>query len=492
MPPEEPPGSPTKEKNPRFVGVVKRLRPGPRPLIHFLNGRYRQWTKPDTESLVTGMLIDATRSKRGLIAENAFLRQQLIVFKRQTPRPPLTSKDRGLLVLLASWVHGWQNALLVLKPDTLKKWHREGFHLYWRRRSIGISRRPRISPEAIALIQQMAIENRLWSARCIRDELRKLGHWVSKRTVRKYMKQARRDWPPRRTGQTRLTFLKNHASEIWACDFVQTYDVFFRTISVFFIIELGSRRVVHFGATRSPRDAWVAQQWRNATPFNEGPRFLIRDNDDKFGPAFSQVTGNIDVLKTPERAPKADAFCEECADRCLRRVGSWIAKGHRLVEIGAIQHVVAAHLLVRLREAAIGGQRLAVAHADGYRAGSRRQAIGIDQHPGVLRFLVVVQPRGLDFLLFFRRILRRFRLVPVHQQQVFHELVLLWNEAAISGSQSNRSGCAPEVGQAHFATMFLPIGCSSREGLPLNYLSTRLGFGRSNFSYAPFPRGQTH
>jgi putative transposase len=156
----------------------------------------------------------------------------------------------------------------------------------------------------------MAIENRLWGAKRIRDELRKLGHRVSKRTIRKYMKRARRDLPPRQSGQTWATFLKNHASEIWACDFVQTYDVFFRTIFVFFIIELESRRVVHFGVTRSPSDIWVAQQWRHATPFEEGPRFLIRDNDDKFGPVFSQVTGNIDVLKTPERAPKANAYCE--------------------------------------------------------------------------------------------------------------------------------------------------------------------------------------
>jgi putative transposase len=141
----------------------------------------------------------------------------------------------------------------------------------------------------------------------------------------KYMKQARRDLPSRQTGQTWATFLKNHASEIWACDFVQTYDLFFRTIFVFFIIELESRRVVHFGVTRSPNDVWVAQQWRHATPFGEGPQFLIRDNDDKFGPHFSLVTSNVDILKTPVRAPKANAICErfigsvrrECLDHVI-------------------------------------------------------------------------------------------------------------------------------------------------------------------------------
>jgi putative transposase len=274
---------------------------------------------------VAGTLVDVTRSKRDLIAENAFLRQQLIVLKRQTPRPRLTPKDRGLLVLLASWVHGWRDALLVVKPETLKQWHREGYRIYWRRRSKDKARKPRISPEAIALIHQMALENRTWGAKRIRDELRKLGHRVSKRTVRKYMQQARRDLPPRQSGQTWATFLKNHASEIWACDFVQTYDVFFRTIFVFFVIELESRRVIHYGVTRSPSNAWVAQQWRNATPFEDGPRFLIRDNDDKFGPHFSAVTSHVDVLKTPVRAPKANAVCErfigsvrrECLDHVI-------------------------------------------------------------------------------------------------------------------------------------------------------------------------------
>lgn len=135
-----------------------------RPAIYYLNKRYQQWAKSDTESLAVGTMIDATRSKRDLIAENVFLRQQLIVLKRQTPRPSLTPKDRGLLVFLASKVRGWKDALLVVKPDTLKKWHRDDYRIYWRRKSKGKTCKPRISPEAIALIQQMALENRTWGA----------------------------------------------------------------------------------------------------------------------------------------------------------------------------------------------------------------------------------------------------------------------------------------------------------------------------------------
>jgi putative transposase len=162
------------------------------------------------------------------------------------------------------------------------------------------------------LIKEMAIENRLWGSPRIRDELLKLGFNVAKRTVQKYMRQARRGLPPERKSQTWATFLANHAHEIWACDFVQTYDLFFRTIYVFFMVELGSRRVVHFGVTRSPSDAWVTQQLREATPFGEGPRFLICDNDGKFGDQFERVaegTG-IDVIHTPVEAPKANSICE--------------------------------------------------------------------------------------------------------------------------------------------------------------------------------------
>jgi hypothetical protein len=112
------------------------------------------------------------------------------------------------------------------------------------------------------------------------------------------------------SSQNWATFLRNHASQIWACDFLQTHDILFRTVFVFVIIELGSRRVIHYGITRNPADKWVAQQLREATPFRERPRFLIRDNDRKYGKSFERVAGQIEVLKTPYRAPKANAICE--------------------------------------------------------------------------------------------------------------------------------------------------------------------------------------
>jgi transposase InsO family protein len=184
-----------------------------------------------------------------------------------------------------------------------------------------------VSPETIALIKAMAVNHRLWGTTRIRGELLKLGIQVNKRTVRRYMTQARPGLPPQHKGQTWATFLANHASDIWACDFLQTNDAFFRTVFLFFIIELGSRRVVQVGVTRSPSDAWVAQPLCEATPFGEGPRFLICGNDDKYGYEFSRMAAGtgIHLLHTPIAAPKANAIGErllgsvrcECLDHVI-------------------------------------------------------------------------------------------------------------------------------------------------------------------------------
>jgi putative transposase len=169
-----------------------------------------------------------------------------------------------------------------------------------------------------------ARENRLWGAERIRGELLKLGIAVGKRTVQRHMRRVR---PPRPAGQTWATVLRTHGRDVWACDFLQLIDLLFRPAFAFFVIELGSRRVVHVGVTRSPTDAWVAQQLREATPDEARPRFLIHDHDAKYGPAFARVAAasGIAVLRTPIRAPRANAVCErflgsvrrECVDHTL-------------------------------------------------------------------------------------------------------------------------------------------------------------------------------
>ena len=132
---------------------------------------------------------------------------------------------------------------------------------------------------------------------------------------------------PQPRGQKWATFVHNHAAQIWACDFLQVTDLFFRPLFAFFIIELRSRKVIHVGVTRSPTDSWVAQQLREATPFGQAPKYLIRDNDSKFGSCFARVatTSAIEILKTPFHAPRANAICErflrsvrqECLDHLL-------------------------------------------------------------------------------------------------------------------------------------------------------------------------------
>ncbi len=277
--------------------------------LQSLHQRYVAWTKPETTSLLLATLTDLARSKSELVAENALLRQQMIILRRQVKQPVCTKTDRMLLVLLARMVRTWKQALFIVQPETLLRWHRQGFKLFWKYKSKAASLKPRISQEAVAMIQELAKDNRLWGAERIRSELLKLGIHVSKRTIQKYMRDTR---SPRQRGQTWATFLHTHAKDIWACDFLQVTDLFFRSLFAFFIIDLHSRRVIHVGVTRNPTDAWTAQQLREATPFGQGPKYLIRDRDSKFGPSFARLaaTSGIKILKTPYHTPRANAICE--------------------------------------------------------------------------------------------------------------------------------------------------------------------------------------
>jgi putative transposase len=283
----------------------------------------RSATRP--VSIVGGLLRDVTRSRQELIAENTALRQQLIVVARTAKKPKFAPNERGLLVILAHFMPCWRDAMLLVKPDTVLRWHREGFRLFWRARSRPpAASAPRIAAETVELIRRLADQNRLWGAERIRGELLKLGIKVAKRTIQKHMRRLRE---PRPWGQSWSTFLRNHMHQTWACDFLQLYDIWFQPIFAFFIIELGSRRVVHVGVTRNPSRTWVAQHLRNATPLGEGPRFIIRDNDDKFGPDFDRAAkgAGIRVLRTAVQAPLMNAFCErflgsvrrECLDHVV-------------------------------------------------------------------------------------------------------------------------------------------------------------------------------
>jgi len=256
-----------------------------------------------------GLAADVARSRRELVLENAMLRHQVTILRRKFQHPKLTTLDRLGLLVAAAVLPTWRRALAIVQPETLLRWHREGFRMFWRQRSRSGNLERRVAAETITLIREMATKNRLWGAERIRGELLKLGIKVSKRTVQKYMRSVRER---RSRGQSWSTFVKNHADDLWCCDFVQTYDLLFRPLFLFFLMNQGSRKVVHIAATRNPTQQWTAQQLRNATMDGLAPRFLIRDRDEKFGDNFDRVAKGVGtrVIKTAVRAPNMNPIGE--------------------------------------------------------------------------------------------------------------------------------------------------------------------------------------
>ena len=305
-----------------LTGLTSRIRAAVALAVRKTRWVVKEATRP--LPLLTGLVCDLTRSRKELLAENALLRQQLIVVRRQVERPRLLKHERAVMVALAAMTRTWRETVLLVKPDTVLRWHRHGFRLFWRLRSRCRRPEPRLSSETIQLIQRMASENRLWGAERIRGELLKLGIRVSKRTIQKCMRCVR---GPRPWGQDWSTFLRNHAHGIWAVDFVQTYDICFRPVFAFFAITLGSREVVHVGVTRAPTSRWTANQLRQLTAHRASPRLIIRDNDDKYGAEFDRVAegAGIEVIRTAVQSPLMNSECErfigsvrrECLDHVL-------------------------------------------------------------------------------------------------------------------------------------------------------------------------------
>ena len=281
----------------------------------------RDWSRPIR---VAGHAIaDVRKTKGELIAENALLRQQLITASRHLGRPQLAGPEKFAITVWARLTWQWQSAFLLFQPDTVLRWHREMFRIVWWRKS-----RPKgngmakLDRATVKLIMDMARDNRTWGSERIRGELLKVGVAVAKRTIQKYMRMARKGTLP--GGQAWSTFLRNHAHEIWACDFVQTYDVRFRQIFAFVIVKHDTREVVYHSETYRPTQEWTTQQLRNAT-FDAAPRFLIRDGDGKFGAMFDNVASGAGTRVIVSLHPNMNAQCErfirslrrECLDHAL-------------------------------------------------------------------------------------------------------------------------------------------------------------------------------
>jgi putative transposase len=256
------------------------------PYLLWLCQRPKHWTQHTTLSLASGIATDLIRNRTDLLIEIATLRQQLIILNRQVKKPRLTPQDRFWMVLFSRCTRFWKQAVLVVQPKTVLRWHRDLFRFYWRWKSRKKERKSKIASETIALIREMAENNPLWGAERIQGELLKLGIQISKRTIQKHMPKANKR---RSSGQTWTTFLKNHIQDIWACDFTVVNDWLFRPWYIFVVMELKSRRIIHTAVTRSPTDEWTAQQPQEATHWGKKPKYLIRDRDKKYGPQFSRV-----------------------------------------------------------------------------------------------------------------------------------------------------------------------------------------------------------
>jgi putative transposase len=264
------------------------------------------------------------RSRAALELENLALRHQIGVLQRSARKcPKLTSRDRLLWICLSRLWSDWRSALAIVQPETVIAWHRAGFRLFWTWKvRHGQPGRPVISREVRDLIRQMCRENPSWGAPRIHGELLKLGIDIGESSVPKYVVRGRK--PP---SQTWRTFLENHAQQLVSIDFFTVPTLRFQVLYVFLVLAHDRRRVLHFNVTAHPTAEWTGQQLREAFPFDQLPRYLLRDRDAIFGDDFREQVRDLgirEVLSAP-RSPWQRAYVErvigsirrECLDHVI-------------------------------------------------------------------------------------------------------------------------------------------------------------------------------
>jgi len=250
-------------------------------------------------------------SKASLAAEILFLRKQLAFYQERKIRPRRFDDASRLSLLLFSKFFDWRSALINVTPATFTGWHKKAFQLFWRWKSCG--GRPPLPKNIQQLIVEMAINNPTWGQERVADELSlKLGILVSPRTVKKYWPEGISSGPRRVSSQRWKTFVQNHANALVACDFATVVTATFRRLYVLLVMEIGTRRILHCNVTAHPTAEWTAQQFREAIPSDHSYRFLIHDRDSIFSADVDQTIENLGlkVLRTPVRAPQANAYCE--------------------------------------------------------------------------------------------------------------------------------------------------------------------------------------
>jgi transposase InsO family protein len=261
--------------------------------------------------LIWYALIGLFRSRAALEAENLVLRHQLNVLRRKSPkRVALSSIDRLLLVGLYRLAPGVLEALKIIRPETLLRWHRAGFRAHWRWKSRPHGGRPQTAAEIRRLIREISIANPLWGAPRIHGELLKLGIDVGQTTVAKYM--ARRRRPP---SQGWKTFLRNHADGIASMDLFLVPTISFRLLYGFLILRHSRRELLWLGVTAHPNAEWIARQLTEAYVWRQTPRYIIRDRDRVYGHAFLRRIRAMGIRDRPI-APRSP-WQNGCAERLI-------------------------------------------------------------------------------------------------------------------------------------------------------------------------------
>jgi len=277
----------------------------------------------DLCKLIFGMVVDLLRSRVALEAEILVLRQQINVLRRaSSKRPPFISIDRLILGGVCRLFPKMYDALAIVRPDTVIRWHRAGFRSYWRWKSRRRCGRPTVPLEIRRLIREMSIANPLWGAPRIHGELLKLGIDIGQTSVAKYM--ARRRVPP---SQGWKTFLRNHADGIVAMDLFVVPTISFRLLYGLLIMGHGRRQILWFGVTAHPTAEWIANQLTEACGWEQIPRYLIRDRDRAYGEIFMRRVRSIGIRDRPTspRSPWQNAYAErligsirrECIDHIV-------------------------------------------------------------------------------------------------------------------------------------------------------------------------------
>jgi hypothetical protein len=249
-------------------------------------------------NLIRWMLLGLFRSKTSLEAEILALRHQLNVLRRTSPRRPVFSNfDRMIFVCLYRIAPRILDALTIVEPETVIRWHRAGFRSFWRWKSRRRSGRPNVTLEIRRLIREMSLANPLWGAPRIHGELLKLGIDVGQTSVAKYM--ARRRRPP---SQGWRTFLLNHADGIASIDLFVVPTISFKLLYGLLILRHDRRRILWIGVTRSPTAEWIARQVSEACGWEPVPDYLVRDRDRVYGQAFARRLRAMGIRDRPTAA----------------------------------------------------------------------------------------------------------------------------------------------------------------------------------------------